>query len=190
MLRVIGIDLSTNWIGISLLEINPEKRDTLRIVKADFLNLEKTKNLIDKAILVKDFFFNNYKEEEINYIFIEEPLQNFSSGFSNINTLMKLSKFSGIVSFILYVMLGIEPQFLHPSSARKLAWGTIPSEEKNKKLYIYNKVIEKFPEFSKYVVMKKTKSGIPTIADHPTFDLSDSITVGYAGLKTKLLDEK
>ncbi len=111
-LMILGLDISTSVIGICVLENN-----SLR--KLDFINLEKSKNIFEKAEKFKEYLIHLKKELKITHIGVEENLQAFRPGLSSAKTIVTLARFNGICSYISQEVLGKEPVFVNVNSARK-----------------------------------------------------------------------
>ena len=60
------------------------------------------------------------RHPQVDHIFIEEPLKNFSSGLSSADTIISLVRFNGIVSFICRDLWRLDPTYINASHARKL----------------------------------------------------------------------
>ena len=182
-IQYLGMDISTSMTGVSILEQEDNNQEP-KLIYANYIDTSKEDNLIDKAIVIKDFLYNLKEQYTISKIFIEDKLSNFAQGQTNALSMNKLIAFNGITSFIIYIIFKIYPIAIHPSSARKTAWGTIPQTIKDKKFYCMEKVLKKWPEFKSYIQYSKDRrTGQLKIKDKPTYDISDSITVCYAGVK-------
>ena len=112
LLMILGLDISTSVIGICVLENN-----SLR--KLDFINLEKNKNIFEKAEKFKEYLTRLKKELKITHVGVEENLQAFRPGLSSAKTIVTLARFNGICSYISQEVLGKEPVFINVNSARK-----------------------------------------------------------------------
>ena len=92
----IGLDISTSIVGISIFNHNK------KFVDLESVNLTKTKCFFEKSLLVKKSFLNIVeKYQDVSFIVgIEENLQAFRPGLSSAKTLMTLSRFNGVISYI------------------------------------------------------------------------------------------
>ena len=109
----IGLDISTSIVGVSVFKDK-------KLVKLNHINLSKEKCIFKKAKMFENFFLKNIVNiGSIDYIYIEDILQSFSRGLSSANTLMKLAKFNGIVSYIVYNITNLVPQYINVNTARK-----------------------------------------------------------------------
>ena len=109
----IGLDISTSIVGISIFK-------NKKLSKLIYIDLSKEKCIFKKAKMFEDFFLKNFVDiKNIDYIYIEDILQSFSRGLSSANTLMKLAKFNGIVSNIVYNITHLIPEYINVNTARK-----------------------------------------------------------------------
>lgn len=161
----LGLDISTSITGATVLDKNGE------IVYNDSWDTRKYKNFFEKAKFVED------KIKELNYpiqkIYVEQSLQSFRSGFSSAKTLSTLSRFNGVVSWLAYTILRVEPEYLAASSARKLCGIKIPKGQKAKQV-VLNYVVDNVPD----VLIEYTKHGNPK---PNCYDKADSWVIAKAG---------
>lgn len=109
----IGLDISTSIVGISIFE-------NKKLSKLNYIDLSKEKCIFKKAKMFEVFFTKNIVNiKNIDYIYIEDILQSFRRGLSSANTLMKLAKFNGIVSNIVYNITSLIPEYINVNTARK-----------------------------------------------------------------------
>ena len=165
----LGLDISTSFIGIAIMD---ESGSIMLTESLDLRKLEKC--LFIKADRFKDFLLSTICEYNIEKIFIEQSLQTFKSGFSSAQTLSMLSKFNGIISYIVFKNFNKKPIYISASSARKTA-GCQIKRGQNTKQKVLEFVLDKYPSF----VVEYTKHGNPKPG---TFDKCDSIVVCKAGL--------
>lgn len=116
---ILGLDVSTTCIGISLFE---DEGDNGKLVLLHHVTpnikakqYSKTEEIFIKANIFKDEFLIKYKDVGIKKVIIEEPLL----GSNNVNTVAILLRFNGIISKICYDILGIVPDFISSYDARK-----------------------------------------------------------------------
>lgn len=196
-----SLDISTTNIGCALWS------DKGKLIELKHLGLKRDKDVevsdrdIQKAEVFKEFCYG-YKQRildelngEIIEIIVEEPL----GGSNNANTISLLFGFNGICRYILYEIFGIYPKKISVYDSRKLflvelvhterrknkKTGIVeivevlsfpPKYIKDKKLYIWEKVSKLEPQIEWFY----KKDGTPKDIN---FDMSDSYTVGIAGLK-------
>ena len=168
---ILALDISTSITGITILE----KDGTL--VYNDAWDTRKYKNFFEKAEKVESELLRLWSSTKIDLlpkrVFIEQSLQSFRSGFSSAKTLSTLSRFNGVVSWMIYKHWGIEPEYIAATSARKKAGITVPKGVKGKDAVI-KYVIDNVPD----VLIEYTKHNNPK--PH-CFDKADSWVIAKAG---------
>jgi Holliday junction resolvasome RuvABC endonuclease subunit len=174
---LMGLDLSTNFVGGCIIN------DKEELIHCFHIRMDKKKSIIEKCLIAKDQLMELTKEYKVDYIFIEEHMKAYQQGRTNINSLFKQAGINYVISFICYIIFKVPIEHINAVSARKLAWGTSFDGEKDKKLMVLNRTLKKWPEFQRYVEMRKKRDGSITIRENPTFDISDACTVALAGLK-------
>ena len=110
---ILGLDISTSVIGVCILDNNEI------LQKIDFINLEKNKNIFEKAEKFKSYLRRLNCDFEITKIGVEENLQAFRPGLSSAKTIVTLARFNGICSYISQEIFQKEPIFINVNSARK-----------------------------------------------------------------------
>ena len=110
-MALLGLDISTSCTGWCILDNSK--------ISTGFIDISKEKSTFKKASIVRNKLVEINLFNDIENIFIEENLQSFRSGFSSANTLSKLARFNGIVSYICFSEFLIEPSFLNVNTARK-----------------------------------------------------------------------
>jgi len=161
---ILGLDVSTSFVGATVLNNKNE------IVCCEAWDLRKIKNIFSKAEKVKNELT---KLQDIDEIYIEQSLQAFRSGFSSANTLSTLSRFNGIISWMCYDLLKIEPKYLSASSARKQCGIKVPRGEKAKEV-VLKFLLDNEPDFDiEYTIYENPKPGM--------FDRADSLIIARAG---------
>jgi hypothetical protein len=145
MSRILGLDVSTKTIGISLFEdlgdsgklqllthitpkVKPNPKDNIEL-------------LIKKAQIFQFEFLEKYSDIDITRVIIEEPLVSSN----NVNTVATLLRFNGMICRSVYEVLNIIPEFISSYDARKFAFPELMDNRKtNKKGELYSeKEIEK-----------------------------------------------
>ena len=165
---ILGLDISTSITGATILDSDG------KVVYNKAWDTRKFKNMFEKA---------EYVEEQINQlcrdgyriekVFIEQSLQSFRSGFSSAKTLSTLSRFNGIVSWMVYRNLRQEPQYIAATSARKLCGIKVPKGQKAKQV-VLNFLLDNEPSFD----ITYTKFGNPK---PDSYDRADSLVIAKAG---------
>jgi hypothetical protein len=145
MSRILGLDVSTKTIGISLFEdlgdsgklqllthitpkVKPNPKDSIEL-------------LVKKAQIFQFEFLEKYSDIDITRVIIEEPLVSSN----NVNTVATLLRFNGMICRSVYEVLNIVPEFISSYDARKFAFPELMEIRKtNKKGELYSeKEIEK-----------------------------------------------
>ena len=118
---ILGIDISTACLGVSLVKYDGENIEVLKVshVKPKISKkIKGTEALFLKTKLFKEEFIDKYKDIGLTDIIIEEPLPNSQ----NTNTVATLLKFNGMISQSIYEATDIVPQFITSYNARKYAF--------------------------------------------------------------------
>ena len=174
---ILALDISTSITGITILE----KDGTL--VYNDAWDTRKYKNFFEKVEYVEKNLNQLCRERKgIQRVFIEQSLQSFRSGFSSAKTLSTLASFNGVVSWLVYRILQIEPQSLAATSARKLCGIKVPRGTKAKQVVIQH-ILDNVPE----IQIEYTKQN--NVKPH-CYDKADSWVIAQAGLIQCQQEEK
>ena len=165
---ILGLDISTSITGATILDSQGA------VVYNEAWDTRKFKNLFEKAEYVEKQI-NRLRGDgyRIEKVFIEQSLQSFRSGFSSAKTLSTLSRFNGIVSWMVYRNLRKEPEYIAATSARKLCGIKVPKGQKAKEV-VLNFLLDNEPSFS----ISYTKFGNPK---PDSYDRDDSLGVARAG---------
>ncbi len=107
-------------------------------------------------------------------MYIEKSLQSFRSGFSSAKTLSTLSAFNGIVSWLVYQVFFVTPEYIAAPSARKLAGIKIPRGQKAKEV-VLQFLLDNEADFE----IEYTKQGNPKPG---SYDRADALVVAKAGI--------
>ena len=174
---ILALDISTSITGITILE----KDGTL--VYNDAWDTRKYKNFFEKVEYVEKNLNQLCRERKgIQRVFIEQSLQSFRSGFSSAKTLSTLASFNGVVSWLVYRILQIEPQYLAATSARKLCGIKVPRGTKAKQVVIQH-ILDNVQE----IQIEYTKQN--NIKPH-CYDKADSWVIAQAGVIQCQQEEK
>jgi hypothetical protein len=180
---ILGVDVSTSITGFAVIAEG-------ELVYYDYIDLRKEKNVFAKTLIIKEKIMNIFEMYQcdnstklrfsdvgsvfpIKHIYIEQPFTFFNSGGSSAKTMAVLQKFNGIVSWLLYELFEIEPQYVGATAARKRAGIKIPRGQKAKKV-----VMEYLLENEKAFKIQHTRYGNPQAQ---YFDMADAIVVAKAG---------
>lgn len=175
---VLGIDASTTTIGYTVLSITDKK---VEVTAIDYITLSNYDELIEKA----DYAEIRLREVIEKYtpveICIEEDLQRFTKGRSSSQVLRKLSRFNGMVTYILYKLSGVKPKHVDPSHARRIVGcvikNTKPNTTKQQVLaWVKKRLTVDWPK--KTVTRGKFKGQTQELKE--CFDMADSYVIACA----------
>jgi hypothetical protein len=166
---ILGLDISTSITGYTLI-----KED--KIILNGAWDTRKYKDFFEKVIHVKKGLEQIYSEygEQITAVYIEQSLQSFRSGFSSAKTLSTLSRFNGIVSWLVFDQYKAKPEYLAATSARKLCGIKVPRGQKAKQV-VLKFLVDNEPAF----VLEYTRNGNPK---PECYDKADSMVIAKAGV--------
>ena len=176
---ILGIDISTSITGFAIVGDD-------QLLHYSSIDLRKHKGPFAKAEVLRAYLedlFENYQcnnesfmgaaEFPIEHIYIEQPLHMFMRGKSSAKTLSTLMTFNGIVSWLIYEMFDIEPEYVSATSARKKAGIRVPRGEKAKEVVLKH-LLKNEPAFN----VEYTKHGNPVAG---SYDKADAIVIAKAG---------
>ena len=177
---ILGIDISTSLTGFAVVGEG-------QLLHYSAVDLRKHKGVFAKAEALREHvadFFENYQLDQdgggwgqskypIEHIYIEQPLHMFMKGKSSAKTLSALMTFNGIVSWLIYELFEIEPQYLAATSARKQCGIKVKRGEKSKEVVLKH-LLENEPAFH----IEYTKHGNPVAG---AYDKADAIVIAKAG---------
>jgi len=176
---ILGIDVSTSITGFAIVGDN-------EILHYSICDLRKHNGVFEKAEAVREYLtelFEMYQLDNeifigdskypIEKIYIEQPLHMFMKGKSSAKTLSALMTFNGIVSWLVYEMFEMEPEYVSASSARKKAGIRVKRGQKAKEVVLAH-LLEHEPAFK----IEYTKHGNPVAG---SYDKADAIIVAKAG---------
>ena len=166
---ILGLDISTSITGYTLL-------DGDKIILNGAWDTRKYKDFFEKVVHVKSGLEDIYKQygKQLGAVYIEQSLQSFRSGFSSAKTLSTLSRFNGIVSWLVFDKFKIKPEYIAATSARKLCGIKIPRGEKAKPV-VLKFLLDNEPSF----VIDYTRHGNPK---PESYDRADSLVIAKAGV--------
>lgn len=166
---ILGLDISTSITGATVI-------DNGHIIESVFWDTRNKKHfptIYEKAKLVKDKIKDIEDRFDITHVYIEQSLHSFRSGFSSAQTLSTLSRFNGIVSWMCWEVLGVMPEMIAATSARKRAGVTIKRGD-NAKEKVLQFILDNYPQ----ITIEYTKHGNPRPG---MLDMCDSIVIALAG---------
>ena len=165
---ILGLDVSTSITGYTIV-------DNGKIILNGAWDTRKYKNFFDKVVHVRDGLEIIRKEygTRITAVYIGQSLQSFRSGFSSAKTLSTLSRFNGIVSWLVFDQYKITPEYLAATSARKLCGIKVRWGQKAKRV-VLKFLVDNVPSF----VIQYTRNGNPK---PDSYDRADSMVIAKAG---------
>jgi len=167
---ILGLDISTSIIGATVIS---QEGEILSTFAWDMRNKNHFPDNFTKYNHIQGELLDIEREYNIKYIFIEQSLQMFRSGFSSAKTLSTLSSFNGVATYLCYRELGIKPEHISASSARKACGIKIPKGTKAKE-----EVVRYLLENESKFEVEYTKAGN---LKPKYYDIADSIVIAKAG---------
>ncbi len=182
---VLGVDVSTSITGFAVVADE-------QLVYYDSIDLRKHKNVFDKTIAIKEKILDLYEMYQLNndddpdwgnskfpiqHIYVEQPFTFFNSGGSSGKTMATLQRFNGIVSWLLFEVFEIRPEYIGATSARKEVGIKVPRGQKAKQVVLQH-LLDTEPAFK----VEYTRHGNPK---PESYDRADAIVVAKAGWKLK-----
>ena len=170
---LLGLDISTTIVGCAVLD-----PITKKIVRCESWDISKCKDIFEKAELIGAELYSLRSEVNITNIFVETALKKFLPGRSRADTIVKLSKFNGIVSFICYECFDVKPEYINVNTARSLYGLSFPRGTKGprRKKMVIEAVIEKEKTDFKYEMARGGKN-----YKKGTDDRADAVVIVRAG---------
>ena len=171
---ILGLDISSSRIGYCLINEDEE------LLLVDEIKLKSSQSLEERADIFKkemECIKRSLQQQEVDYVFIEQPFMAFSGGKTTAATMAKLQRFNGMCSYVVHSLFGSPATLIQANKARGLVDLKIKRGE-NTKLKVIEWVQEKYPtEF----LVEYTRHGNPKPG---TDDKADAVVIANAGLKT------
>lgn len=171
-MRVLGFDISSSTIGISLLE---RQVDTIKLLYIDYFKPPKDGDIFYKLNITKNFIKEQIEKLKPDEIAIEDFLL-FMPNKSSANTITLLAIYNRVIGLLCYEILGKSPILYRPSDIRRAIAivGLIPSKEQ------VPTFLELFLDIQ--FPWKYNKKGKPIIENH---DAADGAAVALCHLLTE-----
>ena len=177
---ILGVDVSTSITGFAIVTDNV-------LVYYDSIDLRKHKGFFAKTIAIKEKLLDIFEMYQLNnddkmtgdsefpieHIYIEQSLHMFMGGRSSAKTLSTLTRFNGVVAWLLFELFEIEPKFIGASSARKQVGIKVPRGQKAKQV-VLKYLLDNEPTFK----VQYTSKGNPK---PESYDRADAIIIARAG---------
>ena len=170
---ILGLDISTTMVGVAI--IDPATRD---LVYCDGWDISKCETLFDKAELVGANLYTIRSDFDVKNVFVETALKKFLPGKSRADTIIKLAKFNGIVSWICFECFEFSPTYINVNTARTLYGLSFPRGTKGpqRKKMVIETVIEKEKTSFKYEMARGGRN-----YKKGTDDKADAVVIARAG---------
>ena len=167
---ILGLDISTTMVGCAVLDP--------KLVRSENWDLSKCETTFDKAELIGAELYSLRSEYNIEHIFIETALKRFLPGRSRADTIIKLAKFNGIISWICYECFDFSPTYINVNTARSLYGLSFPRGTKGpkRKKMVIEAVIEKEKTAFKYEMARGGRN-----YKKGTDDRADAVVIARAG---------
>ena len=180
---ILGVDVSTSITGFAVVSDG-------QLLYYDSIDLRRHKNIFDKTIAIKEKILDLYEMYQLNnddsalagfgdskypikHIYVEQPFTFFNSGGSSAKTMAALQKFNGIVSWLLFEVFEIRPEYIGATSARKQVGIKVPRGQKAKQVVLEH-LLDTEPAFT----IEYTRHGNPK---PESYDRADAIVIAKAG---------
>tara|TARA_B100000287_G_scaffold403554_1_gene425490 strand:- start:359 stop:934 length:576 start_codon:yes stop_codon:yes gene_type:complete len=169
---ILGLDISTTLVGIAILD------DNGKLIKTDGLDISKISNTFERLETVGAELYTIRSEYDIKDVFIETALKKFLPGKSRADTIIKLAKFNGVVSWICFECFEKEPTYINVNTARSLYGLSFPRSSKGpqRKKMVIEAVIEKEKTAFKYEMARGGRN-----YKKGTDDRADAVVIARAG---------
>tara|TARA_R110000824_G_scaffold325082_1_gene512013 strand:+ start:60 stop:590 length:531 start_codon:yes stop_codon:yes gene_type:complete len=173
---ILGLDISTSITGATVID------DKGNVIVCEAWDTRKYKNFFEKAAYIRNKLVDTKIKFPITKIVIEQSLQMFRAGFSSAKTLTTLSKFNGAVSWMCYHVMGLEPEYVSATTARKNVGISVKRGQKAKAV-VMQFVLDNEPQFD----VQYTRHGNPR---PECFDRADSWVIAKAGYNSWQQEKK
>tara|TARA_R110000851_G_scaffold179938_4_gene327049 strand:+ start:863 stop:1411 length:549 start_codon:yes stop_codon:yes gene_type:complete len=160
-------------VGVAILD--PATKEVKESLQWD---LQKILSTFEKCETVGAELYSLRSRHDINHIFIETALKRFLPGKSRADTIIKLAKFNGIISWLCFETFGLEPTYINVNTARSLYGLSFPRGTKGpqRKKMVIEAVIEKEKTSFHYEMARGGKN-----FKRGTDDKADAIVIARAG---------
>tara|TARA_A100001391_G_scaffold98108_1_gene65061 strand:- start:44 stop:622 length:579 start_codon:yes stop_codon:yes gene_type:complete len=170
---ILGLDVSTTMVGYAV--VDP---DTRSLVEVDSWDISKSDSIFDKAEIIGSELYTLRSKYNIDKVFVETALKKFLPGRSRADTIIKLAKFNGIISWVSFECFDMEPTYINVNTARTLYGLSFPRGTKGpqRKRMVIEAVIEKEKTSFKYEMARGGKN-----YKKGTDDKADAVVIARAG---------
>ena len=180
MKKVLGLDISTSITGVALINDN---EPCSNIIRLEYIDFKKCKTVLDKAEHVKEVFVEWKSDPDfcgIDKIYVEEAMQRFTPGMSSMQTIGSLLRFNGIVSWLVYDILLMQPEYIAVGHARKTCGVKVQQKKRCGGLSHKEQTFKYMADHDlKDVTWEKKKNG--DVVDR-AYDMCDAYVIARAGV--------
>jgi hypothetical protein len=184
-MKRLGLDISTFCTGWAVVEVDDQCGVTG--VELGHIQLSKLPNLLSKALRAEEVLVDIHARHRIDEVYIEENMQAFHPGASSAQTIVKLAKFNGIVTFLCHRVTGLTPTDVNVNRARK-SLGIRLRREKECGISTKEQVfrwVSAHPVLSEYewphrILGSGPRKGIKVLENY-AYDMADAFVVVMAG---------
>tara|TARA_A100001515_G_C4528037_1_gene195914 strand:- start:51 stop:629 length:579 start_codon:yes stop_codon:yes gene_type:complete len=170
---ILGLDISTTMVGVAVIDISSRA-----LVKVEGWDISKAQTIFEKAETIGAELYTLRSKYNITEVFIETALKKFLPGRSRADTIIKLAKFNGIVSWICFECFEKDPTYINVNTARTLYGLSFPRSTKGpqRKKMVIEAVIEKEKTAFKYEMARGGRN-----YKKGTDDRADAVVIARAG---------
>ena len=169
---ILGLDISTTIVGVALIDANGN------LIVSEHWDITKQDTLFEKAEMIGSLLWALKSEHNVDHVFIETALKKFIPGRSRADTLIKLAKFNGIVSWLSFDTFNQTPVFINVNTARTLYGLSFPRGTKGpqRKKMVVEAVNDKEKSAFRYEMARGGKN-----YKKGTDDRADAVVIARAG---------
>jgi hypothetical protein len=169
---ILGLDISTTIVGVALIDLDGT------LVVSEHWDITKQDTLFEKAEVIGSLLWALKNEHNVDQVFVETALKKFIPGRSRADTLIKLAKFNGIVSWLCFDTFNQTPTFINVNTARTLYGLSFPRGTKGpqRKKMVVEAVNDKEKSAFRYEMARGGKN-----YKKGTDDRADAVVIARAG---------
>ena len=170
---ILGLDISTTMVGVAIID-----KETRKLIHCTGWDISKITSTYEKSEFIGAELYSLRSEFNIENLFIETALKKFMPGRSRADTIIKLAKFNGIVSWLCYECFNFEPTYINVNSARSLYGLSFPRGTKGpqRKKMVIEAVIDKEKTDFSYEMARGGRN-----FKKGTDDRADAVVIARAG---------
>lgn len=165
---ILGLDISTSITGITILNNDGS------VEYCGYCDTKKEKDFFKKVDMLEEEIRDVTSDKDITAVYVEESLQKFQGGKSSAAILNMLTKYNGIIQWIVRDIFELDPICIAAGTARKSIGITIRRNGLKAKEQVMEHMLTNEDWFE--VEFKKTGR----IKDH-CYDMMDSFVIAKSG---------